>query len=662
MSVTTVLTSRARAPVSLVGAPLGETRAVFTLMIRVVRVIHEGVLSAKDPQSDFLFVDRGILRHAQNDMRRVGAVKTGLVLIAFGACGGSGNHGAPAGEAGTSPMVDGGQTMGEASVLADGALASTPACAAGTSAGAVQKPTFLFNLAPGETGWFSSPGVYDLNGDGKKEIVAPLYSTFVYDAQGHQLAKGTATQGRVYAPGVVADLDKDGIPEIVVGGNNGSVAAYEWKGGTLSVKTGWPASTNSGGDSPEARGMAAADLNGDGIIETVVTTTNTATTGSQVFVFEPDGTLYQPPGLTFTAWPRYNTATGTGNDADFNGQGNQGYGCYGENVGIGNVDDDANLEIVVTYDNHQINLFKHDGTSVLASSYYTNPQTKYLGDRMGWGQFIRWVDPMVEAEAYNAHTLSPDINQTMWLEWTASPPNVVDVNGDGKNEVVGIPNAEEHTPYVTQGFAFMVLEGAYGDGSLSVRRLDAFDTLPMSDQPTPRASDDYYPPDGIPAPTTVNIVGDARPEIVAAINDGYIYAISPDGQRLWRYDYANGAPKTFASEVTVADLNQDGVPELVFGTYSLQANAGRLVVLENTGALLYDITLPNQGMDGNGIGVPAAPTIADIDGDGTLEILLLTFDHGIDVFHVPGSGTGCVLWPTGRGNLLRNGMGPSTAK
>jgi serine/threonine-protein kinase len=39
-----------------------------------------------------------------------------------------------------------------------------------------------------------------------------------------------------------------------------------------------------------------------------------------------------------------------------------------------------------------------------------------------------------------------------------------------------------------------------------------------------------------------------------------------------------------------------------------------------------------------------------------------TFDHGIDVLSVPGSGTACTPWPTGRGNLLRNGMGPSTAK
>jgi hypothetical protein len=407
--------------------------------------------------------------------------------------------------------------------------------------------------------------------------------------------------------------------------------------------------------------MAAADLDGDGKIEVVVTTTNTQQTGAQVFVFEPNGTLFQPPGLSFTAWPRYNTATGAGNDADFNGPGNHGYGEYGENVGIGNIDDDPKLEIITTYDNHQINAFKYDGTSILASSFYTNPASQYLGNRMGWGQFIRWADFTVENDHYDAHTGAwPDVNTTMWLQWTASPPSVADVDGDGKNEVVGIPNAEEHTPYVTQAFAFMVLQGAYGDGSRSARRMPGFETLPMSDQPPVRAAGDYYPPDGIPAPTVVDILGDARPEIVAPINDGYVYAIGPDGTRLWRFDYAQGAPKTFASEVVAADLNKDGTPELVFGTYSLQPNAGRIVVLANTGAKLFDVKLPGQGTDGNGIGIPAAPTLADLDGDGQLEIVVTTFDHGLDVFTVPGSGTACMLWPTGRGNTLRNGMGPST--
>lgn len=208
----------------------------------------------------------------------------------------------------------------------------------------------------------------------------------------------------------------------------------------------------------------------------------------------------------------------------------------------------------------------------------------------------------------------------------------------------------------------MVLEGAQGDGSRSARRKAGFETLPMSDKPVVRADDDYYPPSSIPAPTTVNIVGDARPEIVAPINDGYVYAIGSDGARLWRYDFAQGKAKTFATEVVVADLNKDGVPELVFGTYSLETNGGHLVVLANTGKLLFDVELPGQGKNGNGIGSPSAPTIADLDGDGQLEILVQTFEHGIDVFTVPGSGKACTPWPTARGNLLRNGMGPSTAK
>lgn len=571
------------------------------------------------------------------------------------------NGGAHPGDGGSNGANAGGaSSRGGQSSLTDGSVSETVACKVGTSAGAVKQPVFVRNLAPGETGWFSSPAVVDLDGTGKKEIVLPLYSTFVYDAAGKQLAKGTATKGRVYAPGVVADLDGDKTTEIVVGGNEGTVAAYEWKKGALTVKAGWPASTCSDGNCPEARGMAAADLDGDGKTEIVVTTTNTADNGAQVFVFEPDGTLYQPPGVSFTAWPRYNTKTGTGNDADFNGVGNNGYGCYGENVGIGNLDDSPDLEIVVTYDNHQINVFKKDGTSVLASNYFTNPNNQYKGNRLGWGQFIRWLDPKDEADEYNTHAAYPSVDTTMWLQWTASPPNVVDLDGDGKNDVVGIPNAEEHEPYVTQKYAFMALHGNYGDGSLSARRLDAFDTLPTSDQPTPRADGDYYPPSGIPAPTTVNIVGDSKPEIVAPINDGYVYGIGSDGKRLFRFDYAKGAPKTFASEVTVADLNQDGVPELVFGTYSLAKDGGRLVVLENTGELLFDIPLPKQGTNGNGIGVPAAPTIADVDGDGTLEILLTTFDHGVDIFSVPGSSDNCVLWGTGRGNLLRNGSGPAT--
>ena len=573
--------------------------------------------------------------------RRAASVALGIVIACSGSDdanpagggGGSGTDGGPADGGGGGPR--------DGSVLSDGAVAPTTTCTSEGGTAAVQKPAFVRNLEAGETGWFASPAIVDLDGDGKTEIVAALYSTFVFDAAGKLLAKGTATEGRVYAPHVVADLDGDGKKEIVVGGNGGTVAAYNYVAGALTPK--WTASTASGGQAPEARGMAAGDLDGDGKIEVAVTTTNTSPTGSQVFVFEPDGKVR-------AGWPRYDGA----GDKTFNGQGNTGYGCYGLNVGIGNADEDPELEIVATYDNHQINVFDPDGTSLLASDWYTNPSSEWLNQRMGWGQFIRWADPKVEDDHYHGHLDPwPSVKTSMWLQWTASPPNVVDLDGDGRNEIVGIPNAELKEPYETQAYAFMALDTGK---DRAARRHAGFETLPMSDKPAVRASDDYYPPSGVPSPTTVSIVGDARPEIVAPINDGYIYAIGPDGQRLWRYDFAAGKPKTFASEVVVADLNRDGAPELIFGVFSLEKNGGRLVVLENTGKLLFDIVLPDQGTGGgNGIGIPAAPSVGDIDGDGQLEIVVTTFDHGLDVFTVPGSGKACTPWPTGRGSLLRSG-------
>ena len=459
---------------------------------------------------------------------------------------------------------------------------------------------------------------------------------------------------------MTTDLEGDGVADIVVAGNEGTVAAYEFRGGGLHLKEGWPASTDSGGQSPEGRGIAAADLDGDGSVEVAVTTTNTSPPVPGLRV-RRRGSLFQPKGGHSPAWPRYNRLTGPGNDLRFNKVGNHGYGAYGENVAIGNIDDDAELEIITTFDNHQINAFNLDGTSVLASPWFTNRSPAPWA--CGWVGASSSGGPTrkVEKRHYHLHTGAwPSPAEQAWLQWTASPPAVADLDGDGRNEVIGIPNVERHIPYRTQAHAFMVLDGAYGDGRRSARRHRGFETLPMSNKPVHRPAGDWYPPTGIPAPTVVDIVGDDRPEIVAALPGGKVYAVGPDGDKLWTADYAPRRAKTFASEVVAADLNKDGRPELVFGTYALHRNAGRLIVLSSRGKKLSVTRLRNQGQNGNGIGVPAAPSIGDLTGNGTLEIVLTTFDHGVDVYTVPGSGTGCLPWPTGRGNPLRNGAGPAT--
>ena len=536
--------------------------------------------------------------------------------------------------------------------------ARNPVCTADQSAGEVQRPQFVRNLA-GQTSWFASPILADLNGDGRKELIAAYYSVYVFGSDYTLLAQSNGGGGRVYAPHVVADLEGDGIPEIVYG-NGHEIYAYEWRNGGFHLKAGWPADTTTAGEAPEVRGLAAADLDGDGRCEVVATTTQTQSTdagGAQVFVFSSDGSCFQPAGVTFPAWPRYNNRTGQGGDADRNGMGHDGYGCYGLNVGIGNIDDDDDLEIIATYDNHHIQAFKLDGAAINASPWFTNRDSSYLGMRMTWGQFIRWADPQVEENHYHLHTGAwPHPSSQEWLQWTASPPNVVDLDGDGKNEVVGIPNVERHVPYETQAYAVMVLDGTYGDGSRSAMRKAGWEQLPRGGQPI--SVPGWYPPSGVPAPTTVNIQGDTRPEIVVSLNDGCIHAFDADAQEIWRFNYTHGKSVMYASEVTVADLNQDGSPELLFTTYGDPNvhDSGYLAILGADGSLLHDVPLPNPGHNGNGNGAPAAPAVGDLNGDGQLEIFVQTFDHGMDVFTVPGSGCNCLLWPTARGGPLRMGQ------
>ena len=575
-------------------------------------------------------------------------------IVGCGGGGGAATDGGTSHDASRPPRRDGGSSTGGT---------RNPVCAAGTSAGEVAAPMFVKNLR-GETSWYASPVVQDLDGDGQNELIAAYYSVFVFDSAGELITKAEGGEGRVYAPHVVADLEGDGVVEVVYG-NGHEVWAYEYRDHMLVQKPGWPADTTTAGNPPEVRGLAAADLDGDGLLEVVATTTQTAHTedgGAQVFVFSYDGLSYQPAGVSYQAWPRYNDRTGPGGDADRNGAGHHGYGEYGLNVGIGNIDDDPDLEILATYDNHHIQAFDPDGEAIDASPYFTNRATEFADERMTWGQFIRWADPNVEEQHYHLHTGDwPNPSGHEWLQWTASPPNVVDLDGDGHNEVLGVPNVELHDPYVTQAYAIMVLEGAYGDGSRSAQRFPGWETLPRGDAPI--SVDGYYPPNGVPAATTIAIQGDAMPEIIVSLNDGYMHAFDATAHELWRYDYTRGQALMYASEATVADLNQDGSPEIVFSTYGDPdaTDAGHLFVLGADGSLLHDVALPDPGHNGNGNGAPAAPGIGDLDGDGQLEIFVQTFDHGMDMFTVPGSSADCVLWGTARGGPLRMGQ-PNSAE
>ena len=130
-----------------------------------------------------------------------------------------------------------------------------------------------------------------------------------------------------------------------------------------------------------------------------------------------------------------------------------------------------------------------------------------------------------------------------------------------------------------------------------------------------------------------------------------MYAVHPDGTLFWKFSFADNGAR-FASEPVVADLNNDGFPEIIFTTYEVEKGKGALVILSHLGEKVAEAFLPGRG-------AMAAPTLADLDGDGALEVIVNLKDAlsqgGVQVYDLPGSKTNLILWPTGRGNFLRNG-------
>jgi len=136
--------------------------------------------------------------------------------------------------------------------------------------------------------------------------------------------------------------------------------------------------------------------------------------------------------------------------------------------------------------------------------------------------------------------------------------------------------------------------------------------------------------------------------------DGRIHAVDSQRGQIWDVAYTD-SDVVATGGVVIADLSGDGAPEIVFTTYSTDVDAGELFILDGGGNLLHRLPLTGRG-------AMPVPTIADADGDGTLDIVVSLKDSEAGpqllVYRVPGSSSNCLLWPTGRGNYLRNGYLP----
>ena len=315
------------------------------------------------------------------------------------------------------------------------------------------------------------------------------------------------------------------------------------------------------------------------------------------------------------------------------------YNGYDQNVALGDVNGDGVSDIFATHDDAYNSLHEGDGRGFDSAAMFTTA-TKFMG--------VRGLHDLAEAQQGYSDTE----DTALQAHHTNTAPAIADIDGDGVAELVYVASVQNAAQTDRlKGVALWVLKN---DG-----------TRPAGWDP-PLHFPNYlsglwdYGEANIVAITNQVTVADldpnrAGPEMIFAGFDGSIHAVDSQKNILWEVSYTQ-SDVVATGGIVVADLSGDGAPEIVFTTYSTQTDFGELFVLDGGGNLLHRLALPGRG-------AMPVPTIDDADGDGTLDILVSLKDSEngapqVQVYRVPGSGTNCLLWPTGRGNYLRNGYVP----
>lgn len=471
-----------------------------------------------------------------------------------------------------------------------------------------------------ETGWYASPAVADLDGDGTMEVIGAAYTVFVMNGEDGTLQFSVDAGSRVWPGVVVADIDNNGDPEIVIAQGGGYVTVLDHAGNTV-----WSRRPTSS----ELRGLSVYDLDNDGTLDIIVT----AAGGSQRNTW-----IYNSVGDLRSGWPQLDDTSG------------YAAGVYNSNAAVHDLDKDGQGEIIVPSDVHYLCAYDSDGVQIPAHTIYGGK---------GWGKVGVWESLSIEQRGWGTCSAGDARAERYRANFAHGASVIADVNGDGTFEIIVTGNVYDcavgHPPGKYNGVYLL-----HADRSRFNR--DGYDWRRVPINTGAPLSEDYdVIENNQPNPVVVDLDGDGKKEILYTSYDGRVHAFRLDktAHGAWPYSVyqASEGVFRFASEPVVADLNGDGYAEVLFTSWVQKGTGktGMLHLLDWQGHPLHEVRLPLPFGGENWNGALAAPTLANIDGDADLEVVVNTAHSGFVAYDLPGTAKARILWGTGRGNFQRTG-------
>lgn len=478
-----------------------------------------------------------------------------------------------------------------------------------------------------QTGWYAGPAVANLDADPAPEVIWGSEDVVSLSAGNGALEwRGPGGGNRVWPAVVVADLEGNGgALEVVVGRENNQLTVYEANGNVR-----FTVNPFSGG---EVRSLAAADLESDGDLELVVGRASSGGT-LQVSVYEHSGTVR--PG-----WP-----------ARRNGEPGTGAGMFNENLALGDLDGDGFSEVYAPTDTHYISAFERNGDQLRTHVSYGLS----AGQLKTWAQVGVHVDQAADLRGF------ANCGTEHRPNFANAAPAIADMDGDGSLELIvpgdvydcaiGDPDGDLHyLPWILKrdrtrwsglGFDWTAIPPAGASSGPTIQ--GQFATIE----------------DAVVNAVPADLDGDGQREILFASYDGKVHAwwLDKTEKHSWPF-VVPGTGLRFAAEPAIADLDGDGRSEVLLTTWPQKGGnaVGRLLILSWQGQPLHSVNLPAPRGD-NWNGGLAAPTLAQLDADADLELVIGTSASGVVAYDLPGTANARILWGTARGSYLRNGRAP----
>jgi|GEM_PF-675442 len=374
----------------------------------------------------------------------------------------------------------------------------------------------------------------------------------------------------------LADIDGDGVEDILVAAYD-KIHAFKGNGDII-----WSFNLTGTATYPPS----VADVTGDGNLEVVQLTGGIPNNG-RVYLFDAQGEVM--PGFPISYGNQWILSA----------------------PALADLDGDGQLEIVFGVRTvNELHAIKADGNPMNENWPVTlsgTPAfTPSIGDLDGNGT------PDIIASASNGSLYAFDVNgqlKTGFPQQAASTgfsyqsPLLVDFDGDGTLDIVGATHGDAPQYYVREH------DGAYRDG------------WPV---PVPGGGWTYHPP------TVVDINDDGNFEIFTAKPIGdtpapMLFGYDPAGEMLDDFPIEKaGGLEGFLS---VADIDGDGQPDLIFGSNMMVEGQGFIHAYKIDGSG----EIPGFPLRPEGFTFMNGANLGDVTGDGMLNLVALSYEQTFSV-------------------------------